>query len=100
MSRKKSAPKKLNVVDPKYKSVIIPKLINSLMYDGKKTIAEKIVYDAIDKIKSKSKDEPITVFNQAISNIKPTVEVRSRSYLYSWFNIANCLVENCNWFIF
>ena len=44
MSRKKSAPKKLNVVDPKYKSVIIPKLINSLMYDGKKTIAEKIVY--------------------------------------------------------
>ena len=78
MSRKKSAPKKLNVVDPKYKSVIIPKLINSLMYDGKKTIAEKIVYDAIDKIKSKSKDEPITVFNQAISNIKPTVEVRSR----------------------
>ena len=48
------------------------------MYDGKKTIAEKIVYDAIDKIKSKSKDEPITVFNQAISNIKPTVEVRSR----------------------
>ena len=78
MSRKKSAPKKLNVVDPRYKSVIIPKLINSLMYDGKKTIAEKIVYDAIDKIKSKSKDEPITVFNQAISNIKPTVEVRSR----------------------
>ena len=78
MSRKKNAPKKLNVVDPKYKSVIIPKLINSLMYDGKKTIAEKIVYDAIDKIKSKSKDEPITVFNQAISNIKPTVEVRSR----------------------
>ena len=78
MSRKKSAPKKLNVVDAKYKSVIIPKLINSLMYDGKKTIAEKIVYDAIDKIKSKSKDEPITVFNQAISNIKPTVEVRSR----------------------
>ena len=55
MSRKKSAPKKLNVVDPKYKSVIIPKLINSLMYDGKKTIAEKIVYDAIEKIKSKSK---------------------------------------------
>ena len=78
MSRKKSAPKKLNVVDPKYKSVIIPKLINSLMYDGKKTIAEKIVYDAIDKIKSKSKDEPITIFNEAINNIRPTVEVRSR----------------------
>ena len=75
MSRKKSAPKKLNVVDPKYKSVIIPKLINSLMYDGKKTIAEKIVYDAIDKIKSKSKDEPITVFNQAISNILSLIHI-------------------------
>jgi len=48
------------------------------MYDGKKTIAEKIVYDAIDKIKSKSKDEPITIFNEAINNIRPTVEVRSR----------------------
>ena len=78
MSRKKRAPKKIPVVDPKFKSVIIPKLINSIMYDGKKTTAEKIVYDALDKIKSKSKDEPITVFNQAISNIKPTVEVRSR----------------------
>ena len=78
MSRKKSAPKKLNVVDPKYKSIIIPKLINSLMYDGKKTIAEKIVYDAIDKIKTKSKDEPLNVFNDAINNIRPTVEVRSR----------------------
>ena len=78
MSRKKSAPKKINILDTKYKSAIIPKLINSLMYDGKKTIAEKIVYDAIDKIKTKSKDEPITVFNQAITNIKPTVEVRSR----------------------
>ena len=48
------------------------------MYDGKKTVAEKIVYDAIDKIKSKSKDEPITVFNDAINNVRPTVEVRSR----------------------
>ena len=48
------------------------------MLDGKKTIAEKIVYDAIDKIKSKSKDEPLTVFNDAINNVRPTVEVRSR----------------------
>ena len=48
------------------------------MYDGKKTIAEKIVYDAIEKIKTKSKDEPITVFNDAINNVRPTVEVRSR----------------------
>ena len=78
MSRKKSFSKKSISLDAKYKSPIIPKLINSLMYDGKKTIAEKIVYDAIEKIKSKSKDEPISIFNQAITNIKPTVEVRSR----------------------
>ena len=78
MSRKRKAPKKIPIVDPKYKSTIIPKLINSIMFDGKKTVAEKIVYDAIDKIKSKTKDEPINVFNEAINNIKPTVEVRSR----------------------
>ena len=78
MSRKRKAPKKIPVVDPKYKSVIVPKLINSIMYDGKKTIAEKIVYDAIEKIKSKSKDEPISVFNEAINNIRPTIEVKSR----------------------
>jgi len=78
MSRKRKAPKKIPIVDPKYKSVIIPKLINSIMLDGKKTIAEKIVYDAIDKIKSKSKEDPINIFNEAINNIKPTVEVRSR----------------------
>ena len=78
MSRKKKAPKKIQIVDPIYKSSIIPKLVNSIMYDGKKVIAEKIIYDAIDKIKSKVKEEPINVFNEAINNIKPTVEVRSR----------------------
>ena len=78
MSRKRKAPKKIPVIDPKYKSVIIPKLINSIMFDGKKITAEKIVYDAIEKIKSKSKDEPLSVFNEAINNVRPTVEVRSR----------------------
>ena len=78
MSRKRKAPKKIQVLDPKFKSAIIPKLINSIMLDGKKSVAEKIVYEAIDKIKSKSKEEPITIFNNAINNIRPTVEVRSR----------------------
>ena len=78
MSRKKSQPKKDIVPDPKFSSTIIPKLINNIMYDGKRNVAEKIVYDAIDKIKTKSKDEPINVFNEAINNIRPTVEVRSR----------------------
>ena len=78
MSRKKTQPKKKVTPDPKFNSVIIPKLINSIMYDGKKNVAEKIVYDAIEKIKKKSKEEPINIFNEAINNIKPTVEVRSR----------------------
>ena len=78
MSRKKTQPKKIVTPDPIFNSTIIPKLINSIMYDGKKGVAEKIVYEAIEKIKSKTKEEPINVFNEAINNIKPTVEVRSR----------------------
>ena len=64
MSRKKTQPKKNIVPDPKYNSTIIPKLINNIMYDGKRGVAAKIVYDAIDKIKTKSKDEPINIFNE------------------------------------
>ena len=78
MSRKRKAPKTIPIVDPKFKSTIIPKLINSIMYDGKKGIAAKIVYEAIEKIKTKTKEEPINIFNEAINNIRPTVEVRSR----------------------
>jgi small subunit ribosomal protein S7 len=78
MSRKKTQPKKIPVLDPIFKSPVIPKLINSIMYDGKKVVAEKIVYEAIEKIKTKTKDEPINIFNEAINNIRPTVEVRSR----------------------
>ena len=78
MSRKKTQPKKIVVPDPIFNSTIIPKLINSIMFDGKKVVAEKIVYEAIEKIKLKTKEEPINVFNEAINNIKPTVEVRSR----------------------
>ena len=78
MSRKKTQPKKIVIPDPIFKSTIITKLINSIMYDGKKGVAEKIVYEAIDKIKTKTKEDPITIFNEAMNNIKPTVEVRSR----------------------
>ena len=78
MSRKRKEIKKIFITDPKYKSDLVLKLMNSLMYDGKKTVAEKIVYNALDKIQSKSKEEPIKIFNGAINNIKPTIEVRSR----------------------
>ena len=78
MSRKKTQPKKIPVLDSKFKSPIVPKLINSIMYAGKKVVAQKIIYEAIEKIKSKTKDEPINIFHEAINNIKPTVEVKSR----------------------
>ena len=78
MSRKRRAPKRIILKDAKYKSDLILKLMNSVMYDGKKTIAEKIVYDALNKLQSKAKEEPIKIFDTAINNIKPTIEVRSR----------------------
>jgi len=78
MSRKRRAPKRIFLSDTKYKSDTILKLMNSVMRDGKKTVAEKIVYDALDKLQTKLKEESIKIFNTAISNIKPTIEVRSR----------------------
>ncbi len=78
MSRKRRPPKRIFLKDAKYKSDLILKLMNSIMYDGKKTIAEKIVYDALNKLQSKAKEEPIKIFDTAINNIKPTIEVRSR----------------------
>ena len=78
MSRKKRAPRKIFYPDPKYKSLVLAKFINFVMYDGKKTTAEKIIYTALDEIKIKTKEDPIKVFNDAINNIRPNLEVRSR----------------------
>ena len=78
MSRKKQAPKKISYPDPKYGSLVLSKFINFLMYEGKKTTAEKIIYFALDKIKEKTKEDPIKIFNDAINNIRPNLEVRSR----------------------
>ena len=78
MSRKRRAQSRELLMDIKYKSVVVSKLVNSIMYDGKKTIAEKIVYDALDKLKTKSKEDPIKIFDNAMRNLKPTIEVRSR----------------------
>ena len=77
MSRKRRAPKRKNYSDPKYGSLVISKFINSIMYDGKRSTAERILYGALDKIKSKNED-PIKVFNSAVSNVRPNLEVRSR----------------------
>ena len=77
MSRKRKAPIRKIYPDPKYGSVVISKFINSIMYDGKRSTAEKILYTALDRIKSKNED-PVKVFNSAISNVRPNLEVRSR----------------------
>jgi small subunit ribosomal protein S7 len=77
MSRKRRAPKRKNYSDPKYRSEVVSKFINSIMYDGKRSTAEKILYTALDKIKSKNED-PIEVFNSAVNNVRPNLEVRSR----------------------
>ena len=78
MSRKKQAPKRIFYPDPKYGSLILAKFINFIMYDGKKTTSEKIIYEALEKIKQKTKEDPIKIFNDAITNIRPNLEVRSR----------------------
>ena len=78
MSRKRKAPQRKIYPDPRFHSEVVSKFINSIMYDGKRSTAEKILYDALDKIKSKNKEDPIKIFNSAISNVKPNLECRSR----------------------
>ena len=78
MSRKKQAPKRIFYPDSKYNSLTLAKFINFVMYDGKKSTSEKIIYNALEKIKNKTKEDPIKVFDTAISNIRPNLEVRSR----------------------
>ena len=78
MSRKNKAPKRIFYPDAKYGSTILAKFTNFIMYDGKKSVAEKIIYDALEKIKEKTKQDPIKIFNDAINNIRPNLEVRSR----------------------
>ena len=77
MSRKRKAPKRKNYSDPKYRSEVVSKFINSIMYDGKRSTAEKIFYSALEKMKSKNSD-PLKVFNSAVNNVRPNLEVRSR----------------------
>lgn len=78
MSRKGKAPKREILPDPVYGSKMLTKLINQIMQDGKKGVAQKIVYGAMDMVAEKTGDNPITVFNKAMDNIMPELEVRSR----------------------
>ena len=76
--RKRRAVKRDVLPDPIYKSKVVTKLINSIMIDGKKGKAEKILYEAFEIVKNKTNQEPMEVFNKALENIKPALEVKSR----------------------
>ncbi|WP_127475838.1 30S ribosomal protein S7 [Sulfurivermis fontis] len=78
MSRRTSATKRDVLPDPKYGNKMLSRFINILMLSGKKAVAEKIVYGALDRVAEKSKGEPLAIFEKALGNIRPMVEVKSR----------------------
>jgi small subunit ribosomal protein S7 len=78
MSRRHRAEKREVQPDPKFGNIVVSKFMNSIMHAGKKSVAEAIVYDALDAIEGKTKQNPVTVFEQALENVMPTIEVRSR----------------------
>ena len=78
MPRKGNTPKREVLPDPVYGSVVVAKLINSIMLDGKKGVAQTIVYDAFDTIKEKTGEDPLEVFEKAMNNIMPVLEVKAR----------------------
>ena len=78
MPRRREVPKREILPDPKFGSVELAKFMNVVMLSGKKAVAERIVYGALDQIQAKTGKEPIEVFNTAINNVKPVVEVKSR----------------------
>ena len=78
MSRRHRAERREILPDPKFGDRVVTKFMNNLMRDGKKSVAERIVYGAFDRIEARLKRQPVEVFHEALDNVKPTVEVRSR----------------------
>ena len=78
MPRRGNVPKREILPDPMYNSVLVTKLVNSIMLDGKKGVAQKVVYGAFDIIKEKTEKDPLEVFIQAMENIMPSLEVKAR----------------------
>jgi small subunit ribosomal protein S7 len=78
MSRRHRAEKREIIPDAKYGNVVLTKFMNSVMYEGKKSVAEQIVYGAFDIIEGKAKQDPLAVFQSALENVMPAIEVRSR----------------------
>ncbi len=78
MSRRRAAEKRIVLPDAKYGDIVLTKFMNGLMLDGKKSAAEKIVYGALEAIEKKTGNDPVAQFHEALENVKPAVEVRSR----------------------
>ena len=78
MSRRRRPEKREILPDPKFGDQVLSKFMNNLMLDGKKSVAESIVYGALDRVQTRLKREPIQAFHEALDNVKPSVEVRSR----------------------
>ena len=78
MSRRHRAEKREVLPDPKFNDIVLSKFMNAIMVDGKKSVAENIVYGALDIVEDRAKTEPVRVFHDALENVKPQVEVRSR----------------------
>lgn len=78
MSRRHRAEKREVLPDPKFGDIVLTKFMNSLMLDGKKSVAERIVYGALDKVQDRAKTDPLPMFHEALDNVKPAIEVRSR----------------------
>ena len=78
MSRRRAAVKREVLPDPKFGDAVVTKFMNCLMHEGKKSVAERIVYGAFDRIQRRTGQEPLRVFHEALTNVRPAVEVRSR----------------------
>src|SRR5271156_2469540 len=78
MSRRRAAERREVLPDAKYGDMVVTKFMNCLMYDGMKSVAEQIVYGAFDKVEVRAKSDPLKLFHDALANVKPSVEVRSR----------------------
>jgi small subunit ribosomal protein S7 len=78
MPRRREVPQRITMPDPIYENRLVSKFINAMMRDGKKSTAESLLYGAFDIIKGKTKDDPLKTFEQAIENVRPMIEVKSR----------------------
>ena len=78
MPRRREVPKRVILPDPKFGNLVLAKFVNMIMYSGKKAVAEKIVYGALDRIVEKGNSEPVEILEKALDNVSPAVEVKSR----------------------